>query len=253
MIGRIVMGVGIRTLLFVLVCAAVPATAGAQALRCGQFTTEPVAGPAPRTAESAVKRFEHIKDTVKTEPYRVLFLGDSITERFDPVVWQEQMKPRGVLNSGVNGDRTENLLWRLQHGNLDGPPPVGVVVLIGTNDLTNGGTGRPPEVAAEGIRANLLYLRARLPQTRIGLLGLWPRSVSPQAKLRRGTVAINKLIQSCGDDRWVAYADLGGVLLEPDGRLSPAIAPDALHFSEAGYRRLLPRLDPLVDWLLATR
>jgi len=228
---------------------ALASSANAQTLRCGPFAPEPAAA-APRTAESAVKRFEQIKATVKTEPYRVLFLGDSLTERFDPVVWREHMAPRGVLNSGVNGDRTENLQWRLRHGNLDGPPPAAAVVLIGTNDLTNGGTPRSPAAAAEGVRQDLIYLRQHLPRARIVLLGLWPRSVSPEARLRRDTVAVNRYLRECGDGQWVAYGDIGGVLLEPDGRLSPTIAPDALHFTEAGYRRLIPQLDKLVDWAL---
>src|SRR4029079_15376803 len=129
------------------------------------------------------------------------------------------------------GDRTEHLLWRLKHGNLAGPPPSGFIVLIGTNDLTNGGRGRPPELAAEGIRANLLYLRQQLPNTRILLLGLLPRSASPDAGLRRTVAAVNQLIQSCGDNRTIVYADLGGLLLDSQGRLTPAIAPDQLHFS----------------------
>ena len=99
----------------------------------------------------------------------MLFLGDSLTERFPydaPVEWREHMQPRGVLNAGVSGDRTENLLWRLRNGNLDGPPPSLVILLIGTNDLAYDGPPRSPELAAEGIRANLLYLRERLPERR---------------------------------------------------------------------------------------
>ncbi len=216
-------------------------------LACGPFTREAVAAPAPREAPSVVERFELINREVKTEPYRVLFLGDSITQRFDPEVWRAHMVPRGVLNAGVNGDRTEHLLWRLEHGNLAGPPPRAVVMLIGTNDLTNGGHGRPPELVAEGVRADLLYLRRHLPDARILLLGLWPRSASPEAHLRRATVAVNELIQRCGDDGAVVYADIGGVLLDPVGRLTRAVSPDLLHFSRLGYERLVPQLDALID------
>jgi lysophospholipase L1-like esterase len=163
------------------------------------------------------------------------------------------MAPRGVFNAGVSGDRTEHLLWRLQHGNLAGPPPAAVVLLIGTNDLTTGVPGRPPEVVAAGIRANLLYLRQHLPRARILLLGLWPRSESPDARLRRETVAVNRLIEKCGDDRMIVYADIGGLLLDSDGRLSPAASPDHLHFTALGYARLAPKLDALIDGLSGGR
>ena len=218
-------------------------------LACGHFTPDVLAAPEPREAASAVRRFELINAEVKSVRHRVLFLGDSITERFDPEVWRLHMEPRGVLNAGVNGDRTEHLLWRLEHGNLAGPPPVGVVLLIGTNDLTNGGRGRSPEMVAEGIRANLIYLRQQLPKTRILLLGLYPRE--DVLRLRPVIPQVNKLIQECNDGHAVVYASLGGLLLEPDGRLSPAISPDQLHFSRLGYERLVPRLDALIDDLVA--
>jgi len=217
-------------------------------LRCGPFTEAVLDPPAPREARWPVQEFEKINAEVKARAYRVLFLGDSLTERFDPELWAQHMEPRGVRNAGVSGDRTEHLLWRLQHGNLDGPPPAGVVMLIGTNDLTY---PRTPDYAAEGIRSDLIYLRQRLPRARIGLLGLWPRAMWPDAPLRGEILAVNRLIKNCGDDRWVFYADIGGVLLDPDGRLSPEISPDRLHFSRAGYERLLPRLDALIDRIVA--
>src|SRR5437870_1105335 len=187
------------------VLAALPA-ARAQ-LACGHFTQEPAPAPAPREAGSAVRRFEVINAEVKSVRHRVHYLGDSLTERWDPEVWRQHMEPRGVLNAGVNGDHTENLLWRLQHGNLAGPPPAGIVMLIGTNDLTNGGHGRPPNLAAEGIRANLEYLRQHAPNARILLLGLWPREDVP--RLNPSIAAVNRLIRECDDGRAVVYADLG--------------------------------------------
>lgn len=219
-------------------------------LACGHFTQDVIAAPEPREAAWPVHRFEAINAAVKSQPHRVLFFGDSIAERFDPEVWRQHMAPRGVLNAGVSGDRTEHLRWRLQHGNLAGPPPRGVVLLIGTNDL---GHGRPSEDAAEGIRADLFYLRQHLPDAGILLLGLWPRAAAPEALLRRQVAMVNRLIRGCGDDRAIVYADIGEVLLDRDGRLSREVSPDMLHFSHLGYARLAPLLDPLLDKLLAGR
>ena len=240
--------------LFFAVTAANP-KAEAQ-LHCAAFDNWPPAAPEPRTAPEAVATFNRISEAVKQQPYRVLFLGDSITERWaTPLwgakpVWDANMVPRGVLNAGVSGDRTEHLRWRLDHGNLDGPAPQGVVVLIGTNDL---GHGRPPAQAAEGIRATLIQLRQKLPNARILLLGLWPRGATPEDRLRQETVAVNRLIATCGDNDTVEYADIGGALLEPDGTLSRRVSPDLLHFTAAGYQRIVPRLDPLIDSLVKAR
>ncbi|MGE5268291.1 MAG: GDSL-type esterase/lipase family protein [Thiohalocapsa sp.] len=220
-------------------------------LACGRFSDEALPAPIPRTAASAVKRFEAIKHAVVSEPYRILFLGDSITQRYDSEVWRRDMAPRGVLNAGVNGDRTEHLLWRLEHGNLAGPSPQGLIIQIGTNDLTGGGHPRPPHLVADGIRADLLYLRQHVPNARILLLGLYPRADVPRLSSR--VPAVNDLIRRCGDGRAVVYAEVGDVLLDPNGHLTREVAPDLLHPSRLGYERLAPRLDALIDNLVAGR
>jgi lysophospholipase L1-like esterase len=226
-----------------------PADAAAP-LRCGPFTQDALPPPEPRENAHARAVFEQINTAVKTQPHRVLFLGDSLTERFDRRVWDEHMAPRGVLNAGISGDRTENLLWRLEHGNLDGPPPQEIVLLIGTNDL---GRDRTPDIAAEGIRANLLKLRQHLPAADILLLGLWPREDVPRIVQRHEIAAVNALIAACDDGSRIHYRDLGGLLLEPDGRLSPQISSDRLHFNAQGYARLVPSLDREIDHLVAGR
>ncbi len=119
---------------------------------------------------------------------------------------------------------------------------------IGTNDL---GHDRSVEDTAEGIRADLARLREKLPAARVLLLGLTPRGAAPDAKFRSPIGDVNNLIRTCADDASVTFADLGGVLLDPQGRLTPEISPDRLHFSRLGYERLVPKLDPLIDRLLA--
>jgi lysophospholipase L1-like esterase len=233
--------------LSLLLCAgAAPSNAQAP-LRCGPFTQTDLPPPTARQNGHARTRFEQINNEVKTRPHRILFFGDSITEGFDEGVWREHMAPRGVLNAGIGGDRTDHLRWRLEHGNLDGPPPQGIVLLIGTNDL---GTGSRVDVAAEGVRANLLKLRQRVPGAAILLLGLWPREDVPRIVERHEIAAINRMIETCADGTTIRYADFGHLLLEPDGRLSPQISPDRLHFNAQGYARLAPALDRDIDGLL---
>ncbi len=237
-----------------IVCATIAVTLPAQAeLRCGPFFTDhPIAALQARVDTWAVNSQNRINIQVKTVPYKVLFFGDSIIERWllplwdAKPVWDANMPQRGVLNAAVSGDRTENLRWRLDNGNLDGPPPKGVILMIGTNDLAH---GRSPAETAEGVRATLQRLRDQLPNTRILLLGLTPREASPDAPLRHAVTDVNKLIQTCAGGG-ITYADIGGVLLEKNGTLSNAISPDELHFSGAGYLRLVPKLDPQIDQLI---
>jgi beta-glucosidase len=98
----------------------------------------------------------------------------------------------------------------------------------------------------------LLRLRERLPRTRVLLLGLWPRGATADERLRREAVAVNRLIQHCAGGT-ITYADIGGVLLDQRGDLSRTLSPDLLHFTGAGYARLVPKLDPLVDRLLGAQ
>jgi beta-glucosidase len=219
----------------------------AEAVDCGPFARERLPNPIPSPYSSALERAKSISQAVKSTPYSMLIFGDSLTEGWDAAVWQQSLAPRGALNAGVSGDRTDNLLWRLQNGNLAGPPPKAVVLLIGTNDLAY---GRSPELTADGIRTTLETLRRQFPEARILLLGLLPREASPTAPLRLATTKVNHLIRDCADDQHIFYADIGDVLLDGEQHLTSAISPDGLHFTARGYLLLASRLDPELDRLL---
>ena len=216
-------------------------------LRCLPFTKAALPAPIRQADPHATERSQLINEQVKSASDTILFFGDSLTEDWDSPIWEQHFAARGALNAGIRGDRTENLLWRLEHGNLDGASPKAVVLLIGTNDISR---DRPPEVVAEGIRANLQVLRVRLPTTRILLLGVLPRSGSPTSPRRRQVSEVNRLLRNCADSDHVFYADIGGALLDSGGRLPPAISPDGVHLSERGYALLASHLDRELDHVL---
>lgn len=237
-----------------LVLVGWPALAGeADAIRCRPFFDSRTAEPIPRGAASVLRRFEEIKEKARAHAFRVLFLGDSLTHRWDEVaedhqIWERHFGSIDPLNAGINGDRTEHLLWRIRHGNLDNQQPRAIVLLIGTNDL---GHGRSPDETAEGIRQILVSLRNMRPKARILLEGLWPRT----DRMRFGPEieSVNQRIKECADQAYIIYAEPGSRLLDRSGRLPPDRAPDGLHPSPAGYEIVTPAIAKVLAPLLTER
>jgi lysophospholipase L1-like esterase len=209
-------------------------------LKCRPFAEADLPKPVPQTDPEAIERIQLINREANARSHTVLFLGDSLTQKWDRSLWERYFVPLDALNAGVNGDRTENLLWRIEHGNLDRQRPEIAVLLIGTNDI---GRNRPARIIAGGVREILGVLRSRMPTTRILLLGVLPRSESPDSERRRQVGEVNQLLRTCADWEHVFYADIGVALLDRAGRLTREVSPDGVHLSERGYSLLTDRLE----------
>ncbi|HVG01307.1 MAG TPA: GDSL-type esterase/lipase family protein [Nitrospira sp.] len=178
-------------------------------------------------------------------------IGDSITQGWSGEgrrVWETYYGHRQAVNLGFNGDRTEQVLWRLQQGEIDGIMPKAAVVLIGTNN--SGARKDPAEQTAAGVQAILTVLRTRLPEMKILLLGIFPRGATGADPLRQLNSTINDRLQQFADGRRVVYIDLSHLFLESEGRLKRDLLPDLLHPSEQGYRMWAEGMEPQLKLLL---
>lgn len=213
----------------------------AAALSCGGFADIALA-PQPRELTRPPERLTEIGAAARMQSFPVVFLGDSLTQRWDREIWGRYFAPLPALNAGVGGDRTDHLLARLENGILDDQRSGLIVLLIGTNDLTY---GRSPAIVAEGIRTVLLDLRRHLPNSLLLLQALWPRDDRPG--MRESAEEVNRLISRC-DGGAVLYTDFGAALLDASGQLSaPAYKPDRLHLNRSGYERISPPIRRKLD------
>ncbi|MFT7771591.1 GDSL-type esterase/lipase family protein [Roseateles sp.] len=182
----------------------------------------------------------------------LVFLGDSITQGWEnegKASWATHFARHNAVALGFGGDRTENLLWRLQHGELDGMSPKAVVMMIGTNNT--GDRLEEPALTIAGIQKNLDEIRRRQPQAKVLLLALFPRGEKPDDLMRRHNARINALLPALADGEQVVFLDIGKALTNPDGTLSKDILPDWLHLSPQGYEIWARSLDTtLSPWLL---
>lgn len=183
----------------------------------------------------------------------ILLLGDSITEGWgNTTLWQERFPALSVVNFGIGGDTTANLLWRLENGELGSLKPRIVVLMIGTNNLGRN-EDDPPKVV-DGVQAIISLLHSRLPGTKIFLLGVPPADQEPKTKMRKRIAETNRRMKRNLDDgHSILFHDLGPVLLEADGRISPEVMADFLHPTPAGYKRIADVIFPKIDRLLRAR
>ncbi|WP_263378667.1 GDSL-type esterase/lipase family protein [Granulicella paludicola] len=198
---------------------------------------------------------------------QLLLLGDSITNNYDKSklpdenfqpTWQTFYAPRHALNLGFSGDTTENLLWRLDHGEVEVLQPKVALVLIGTNN-TGGTTQSPPQTAEQtevGIDAVVARLETKLPKTHILLLGILPSDVS--ANKTSADLAVNRyLANSYGENPRVTYLDIGSIFRK-QGMLDTSIFYDprlpahrgALHPDTVGQRRMAEAIEPTLARLM---
>ena len=215
--------------------------------------------PEVQTAEWAVKWWmprheEKLKTLSEMKKVDLLMIGDSITHGWEgrgKSVWDKYYAKRNAFNIGFSGDRTEQVLWRFDHGELDGISPKAAVVMIGTNNT--GHRKDAPDETAAGIKAILDRLHEKLPQTKVLLLAIFPRGASANDELRLINDAINERISKFADNERVFYLDVGDKFLAEDGTLPKSIMPDLLHPNEEGYEIWAQAMEPALTKLLGKK
>ena len=184
----------------------------------------------------------------------VVFIGDSITHNWETDgqgVWQATYAKYHALDLGFGGDHTENVLWRLQHGELDGIHPKVVVMMIGTNNT--GDRMEDPVTTAAGVHRLLDEVRARQPGAKILLLAVFPRDEKPESPLRRLNDRLNTMLPGVADGRHIFFLNIDAALMNADGTLSRDVMPDLLHPDDKGYAIWAAQMAPTLLRLLNDR
>ncbi len=208
--------------------------------------------PVPREGRHAA-RHEKINERIKQGNVDLIFVGDSITQGWEgngKDVWAKYYGERNATNLGIGGDRTQHVLWRLEHGNVDGIAPKLAVLMIGTNN-SNRDDNTAEEIGA-GIKAIVESLREKLPQTKVLILAVFPRGPKPSPQREKNAKA-SEIASKLADDKNVFYLDIGDEFLTDDGELTKEIMPDYLHLSPKGYEIWAAAIEPKVAELMGDK
>ena len=211
--------------------------------------------PVPRDPKW-IKRHEGFVQEARKGGVDILFMGDSITDGWrgrGTNVWNQFYAPRHAANFGISGDRTQHVLWRIDRGELEGIHPKVVVLMIGTNNTGKEDDHKTPRntvpEVAEGVQAVVNDIRARLPDSKILLLAIFPRGILDDPQ-RAQVALINTLIAKLDDGKMVRFLDIGPTFLEFDGTLPRSIMPDLLHPNAKGYRIWADAMEPALDEMM---
>lgn len=181
----------------------------------------------------------------------LLFIGDSIThgwENHGKKMWAEYYAKRNPFNIGFSGDRTQNVLWRLDNGEMADFKPKVAVIMIGTNNT--GHTMQKAQETADGIKAIIGRIHKLSPDTKVLLLGIFPRGEKPDHKMRMRNNKINAIIKGYDDGKSVHFLDISSAFLTHDGILTKEVMPDRLHPRGHGYKLWAEAMEPTLKKLL---
>ncbi|QKK10042.1 MAG: sulfatase-like hydrolase/transferase [Planctomycetota bacterium] len=215
----------------------------------GAATTTSVPNPETRSQaagwgeRSWMDQFEDIKRAAGELDPKLVLIGDSITQSWAGGGRQvggagasaraTHLEPLGpILNAGISGDRTQHVLWRLEHGMLDGCDPEVITLMIGTNNLPHDSV----EEIIRGIEAVLGQLRASAPRAEVVLVSVPPRGERPDDALRARGDIVNRHVRRLADGERVHWLDITPLLVDEQGvARADRMAGDFVHFSATGY------------------
>ena len=225
----------------------------------GSFYGSPLLDPERNSAVASMPKLEQdsydwyarhaaVLDLQRTMRPEIVLVGDSITHFWsgEPKTnnqngsnsWERTFGGHAVLNMGFGWDRTQNVLWRLNHGEMDGLTPKTIVLNIGCNNFSataNARANTPEEVCA-AIQVICDRLLSKSPASRLVVMGVFPRGASPDDPKRALHRKLNELLAAAlAGKPQVTFLDIGSKLLQPDGSLSRNISFDGTHPTDKGY------------------
>ena len=209
----------------------------------------PTITPAPSKLKKFMpSRHNQKLEEAKSGDFDLVMIGDSITHSWDAQKdFKKIFQNIRVLNLGFAGDRTQNVLWRIQNGALENVSPKVVTMMIGTNHLHNVRKNHQPDETADivlGIQEVIKEIQKRLPDSKIILFSVFPRKDPTEY----GRVkALNKQLPSVADNRQIFHEDINEVFLNQSDQISKNLySRDGLHLNDQGYaawgKALLPIL-----------
>ena len=217
--------------------------------------------PVPRTDPNSLIAHEQLLEKAKKDHIGIYFEGDSITRRWGATDypdflanWKQNFFGWNAADFGWGGDKTENILWRLENCELDGVQPKIIVLLAGTNNVGN--HVLPPGVAdtrvglvTSDIQAILRVLQIKAPEATIILTAIFPRNDNPAVMPIIN--AINENLCKLADGKRIRFLSINDKLADRDGKLFDGMMnPDKLHPALKGYQVWADALKPIFTELL---
>jgi lysophospholipase L1-like esterase len=223
---------------------------------------EPADKPLQRTDKNSDIAHTQLLEKAKKGGIDVYFLGDSITRRWGTSDekyksflenWQRNFFGWNAANFGWGGDTTQNILWRLENGELDNVNPKVIVLLAGTNNVGNktppGDEDARAADISKGIKAILDVCRRKAPNAVIILMGIFPRNDNPAVMPLINK--INKIIKKYANGKKIKYLNINKKLADKNDKLFPGITvADGLHLDLKGYQVWADALKPIFKKLL---
>jgi lysophospholipase L1-like esterase len=175
-----------------------------------------------------------------------VLVGDSITIQWGES-WKQAFPDLKAVNIGIGGDKAQNVLWRLDHGGVDGLEPKAIVLMIGNNNMFfTPETG--VEAAAKGIEMCVKNLREKFPAAAIIVAKILPAHAPGSAfyeDIKKTNAVLD--LQKLASDPKVKALDLTSDFTNADGTIKKELfKPDNIHLSTAGYAVYAERLKPLL-------
>ena len=203
---------------------------------CGAFGEKPsTVIPVPSSLKKFMPKLHQEKlREAKNNKVDFVMIGDSITHSWSK--YPRVFEGSNLLNLGFPGDRTQNVLWRIENGALDGISPKIVTLMIGTNNMHDTKKAYPadkPEDIFTGIKAIVAEVRTRLPNTKIVVFSVFPRK--PGSENDRAK-AVNEMLPQLADGKFVFHLDLNAFFLNENGQQNKDLYNrDLLHLNDRGY------------------
>lgn len=201
----------------------------------------------PKAPAAWLQTFQGQLGRTKQGDVGVVFLGDSITQGWGAAgkaEWEAQYAPMKAVNFGIGGDSTRQVLWRLEHGLVDGLTPKLVVLCIGTNNLYGDNNSGTDAEIADGVKQVITEVRAKLPTAKILVLGMLPRE---NAYFCDRIARINALVAPVADGANVRWLDAGASFLASPGTVKAELyRDDKVHLTTAGYTVWNAAIQPIV-------
>jgi lysophospholipase L1-like esterase len=214
---------------------------------------------APRTDQNSQTAHAQLLEKARRGRIDVYFAGDSITRRWGATDypellahWRQTFFGWNAANFGWGADTIQNILWRIENGELDNVHPKVIVLLGGTNNVGN----RPPpaddaarvDEVSRGIKAVLGAMRARAPRATIVLTAIFPRNdnIAAMATINR----INARIAAFADGGTIRFLNINDRLADANGVLFEGMMRDGLHPTVRGYQVWADALKPILTEVL---